>query len=240
MKQSAEAVRDRDAKDPAALATEPVPARPWAIFVSWMDHARARDLAEALGARLYVPAPGLSRAPWPLRYLVQSVLTFAFVLRTRPRHVLFTNPPFLAALPILAAARLHGGSVWCDAHSGAFNDERWRRFARANLFVLSRCAGTVLASARLQRELAADVRVRTVVVASPPVQIQASYAAPTPVIVGTLGWAWDEPIDDLLAAAKLVPEIGVTLTGRAPDDIRQNGPQNCTFSGWLPREDIAS
>lgn len=214
-----------------------LPPQPDTLFVSWMDHARARELADALGAELYVPGPKLSRRWWPVRYAVQGVLTFLVILRRRPDRILFTNPPFVAGLPILAAARLRGATVWCDAHSGAFNDQRWRRFARANRSVLRRCTGMVLASARLGRELESDAMPRTLVVASPPLQLRDRAREPRPVIVATLGWAWDEPVAELLAAAARVPDIEVMLTGHAPREVRRGAPANCTFSGWLPRDE---
>jgi glycosyltransferase involved in cell wall biosynthesis len=206
------------------------------VFVSWTDHARAEGLAGSLGAHLYVPARSLSRAPWPVRYLAQAVLTLVDLLRRRPTHVLFTNPPFLAGLPILAAARLIKARVWCDVHSGAFNDDRWSRFALANRFVLARCDGVVFANARLAREVAELVRTRTVVVASPTLQERPSASTATPTMVATLGWAFDEPIDELLDAIRRVPEISVTLTGRAPGHLGGRTPANCTAPGWLPYE----
>jgi glycosyltransferase involved in cell wall biosynthesis len=56
-------------------------------------------------------------------------------------------------------------------------------------------------------------------------------------MVATLGWAWDEPIRELLAAAERVPDIEIVLTGRAPREVQAAAPANCTFSGWLPREE---
>jgi glycosyltransferase involved in cell wall biosynthesis len=210
------------------------------MFVSWMDHARARELADALGADLYVPGRRLARAPWPLRYAVQGVLTFLVIMRRRPARILWTNPPFVAGLPILAAARVTGASVWCDAHSGAFNDERWSRFAGANRFVLHRCAGTVLASARLGRELESIDRLRTLIVASPPLQVRDRAPESRPLIVATLGWAWDEPVGALLEAAASAPDIELVLTGHAPLTVRRVAPANCTFSGWLARDEYRS
>ena len=207
------------------------------MFVSWADHARARELAEALGAELYIPGRVLSHTYWPLRYVIQGALTFLAILRRRPARILFTNPPFVAGLPILMAARLRRATVWCDAHSGAFNDQRWARFAGANRFVLRRCTGTVLASARLARDVKPEGESRTLVVASPPLQLRDRAPSSRPLIVATLGWAWDEPVRELLDAAALVPDIEVVLTGHAPREARGRASANCTFSTWLPRED---
>ena len=78
-----------------------LPTQSRAMFVSWMDHARARELADALGAELYVPGRQLSLTYWPMRYAVQGALTFFVILRRRPARILFTNPPFVAGLPYL-------------------------------------------------------------------------------------------------------------------------------------------
>jgi glycosyltransferase involved in cell wall biosynthesis len=202
-------------------------------FISWVEHARATGLAEALEMPLYVPAKALLRAPWPLRYSVQALLSVWYLVRRRPNYVIFTNPPFVAGLVLLLAARRLRIPVWCDAHSGAFNDERWRRFAGANRFVLNRCSGIVIHNRGLADEARRDLRPRLVVVGSPPLRERPSAPPATPKIVATLGWAFDEPIAELLEAIRTVPEISVSLTGRHARLDGEAVPPNCTLTGWL-------
>ncbi len=203
------------------------------VFISWVEHARASGLAAGLGTQLYVPARALSRGPWVLRYLAQGALSVWYLLRNRPSYVIFTNPPFVAGLPLLLVAKRLGIAVWCDAHSGVFNDQRWGRFARANLFVMNRCGGVVLHNHGLAEEVATSITSRQVVVGSPPLRERPRSKPATPQIVAPLGWEFDEPIGELLDAARIVPEISVALTGRPPEQHDLRVPPNCTLTGWL-------
>ncbi|HWE34124.1 MAG TPA: hypothetical protein VG410_11600 [Solirubrobacteraceae bacterium] len=211
--------------------------REWGAFISWVEHARATGLAHALGMPLYVPAKPLSRAPWPLRYAVQALLSIWYLVRRRPSYVVFTNPPFIAGLALLLAARRLRIPVWCDVHSGAFNDDRWRRFAGPNLFVLNRCSGIVMHNRGLADEVGPHLRPPLVVVGSPPLRERPSAPSAAPRIVATLGWAFDEPIAELLEAIRSVPEISVSLTGRHHGLDANAVPANCTLTGWLPDEE---
>lgn len=207
-------------------------------FVSWTPHPRAADLARVLGAELYVPARWARRLPAPLRYAVQGAMTFGWVWRRRLRNVLFTNPPFVAGLPLLAVARLLPLRIWCDSHSGAFNDPRWRRFRRLNAWVMRRCAGVLVATDRLAGSVRA-AGARPFVVGDPIFDLREPRRSPAPdaPLVATLGYEFDEPIDELLEAARRCPEMRFVLSGKAPAGVRSRAPSNCEFSGWLPADE---
>jgi hypothetical protein len=203
-------------------------------FVSWTPHPRAADLASALGAELYVPARWARRLPAPLRYAVQGAATFVWVLRRRLRNVLFTNPPCVAGLPLLLAARVRPLAIWCDSHSGAFNDPTWRRFESLNAWVMRRCAGVLVATDRLVGGVRA-AGARPFVVNDPIFDLRAPRRPLTrdAPLLATLGYEFDEPIDELLDAARRCPEMRFLLSGDAPADVRARAPSNCEFSGWL-------
>lgn len=65
--------------------------------------------------------------------------------------------------------------------------------------------------------------------------------APKPWVVFPGSFAADEPIEEVLAAARLAPEITFIITGR-PDKAKQNGhnivdlPKNVVLPGFLPVE----
>jgi glycosyltransferase involved in cell wall biosynthesis len=59
-------------------------------------------------------------------------------------------------------------------------------------------------------------------------------------ILAPFSYAFDEPVQELLEAAALAPEVHVTLTGRAPDWVVRAAPQNCTITGWLSRPEYES
>jgi hypothetical protein len=205
-------------------------------FVSWTPLSRATAVAEALGAQLYCPSPGSRGWPAPVRYPLQAVATILHVARTRPREIVFTNPPAIAGLALILIARLAGARVWADTHSGAFNDPRWVRFARVNSWVMRRCAGVIVTN----EPLAAEVRS----VGGRPLLLNLVSAGPATrargeakTLLAPLSYSFDEPVRELLAAIAKVPRAHVTLTGRAPGWVVDAAPPNCTVTGWLATED---
>jgi glycosyltransferase involved in cell wall biosynthesis len=206
------------------------------LFVSWTPHPRAVAIAEALGASLYCPQPSSKTWPAPLRWLVKSVRTVWYVGRYRPDDIIFTNPPFIAGVVLLALARITGARVWSDSHSASFNDPFWRRFERANSWVMRRCAGVIVTN----QPLAEFVRFKggrpyiLNMVASHP---RRPSAGGRQTLLAPFSYAPDEPVQEVLEAAAMAPEIHLTITGRAPESIVRTAPENCTFTGWLSRSD---
>ena len=206
------------------------------LFVSWTPHPRANAIADALGATVYCPSPSSRSWPAPARYVIQTIGTISQVIRTRPTDIFFTNPPVIAGIVVVLLARAGKARAWSDSHSGAFNNPRWSRFARANNWVMGRCAGVIVTN----RPLAKLVESRggrpfvLNMVANRPCQPQ---PGPRQTILVPLSYAFDEPIRELLDAAALAPEVHLTITGRAPDWVVQGAPANCVFTGWLSRSE---
>jgi glycosyltransferase involved in cell wall biosynthesis len=112
------------------------------IFVIWGREVKlSQYLAEALDAKpvqvYYDRFLGLS-LPWPLRYLVQTLVTWGVLLKARPRIVYVQNPPALAPLACLAYCRLFGAKLMIDSHTAAFLDAKWVRFYWLFKFVARR------------------------------------------------------------------------------------------------------
>jgi glycosyltransferase involved in cell wall biosynthesis len=205
-------------------------------FVTWTPHHRASELARALGGEIYQPSPVRRNWPAAVRYVLQAAQTVAHLVRVRPREVLFTNPPFVAGVVLVLSGRLLGFRVWADSHSGAFNDPRWARFARANSWMMRRCAGVIVTNKHLAR-LVRDAGGRPIIVNYPATDHREREPTGDPALVATLGFLFDEPIDELLEAATLAPNVRLVLTGPAPPSLRAKAPPNCTITGWLRRRD---
>lgn len=182
-----------------------------------------------------MPARGVVGRPWPVRYLVQSVATVAAILRIRPSAVLVTNPPFVALLAC-AIARPLGIPVWADCHSAAFDKPRWRRFSRVNLWLLRHASGTIFHNAAQQRRYGHHVR-RSCLVSTDGMRDRAGTPprrTPAPLVVVPSSYEYDEPVDAILQAARLLPSCSFVLTGATPATVLAGAPANVRSSGWLP------
>ncbi|MBA2794487.1 MAG: glycosyltransferase [Thermoleophilaceae bacterium] len=217
----------------ASPAWAPVPAGK-RLFVSWIPLFRATALAKGIGAELYVPSPGGGSWPAPLRYLVQTARTAARVARVRPRDVMFTNPPFICGAVLVVLARLTGMRVWSDTHSGAFNDPKWRRLSALSGWVLRRCRGVIVHTPVLVGEVEA-MGGRPIVVTNPAAEPLERSVVDQPKLVATLGYNFDEPVSELIEAARMLPDVQIVMTGNAPEWVRQSVPANCTVTGFISR-----
>ncbi len=58
-----------------------------------------------------------------------------------------------------------------------------------------------------------------------------------PLVVAVCSYGFDEPIDLILEASALVPQIDVVMTGRPPAGLSLKAPSNVQFTGWLSEQD---
>jgi hypothetical protein len=205
------------------------------LFVTWTLTRRPIGIAAAVGGSIFVPLRGRETWPVAIRYVLQALQTVARVVRERPDAVLVTNPPFVSGIVLVPLRRALGFSLWCDAHSGAFNDPRWARFARANAWLMRRCDGVIVTDRRLAVRVE-EAGARPLLLnwwVEEPVERSSEQAF----LIAPLTYSFDEPVHQLLASARLVPQVTIVLTGLAPEDVRRVAPANCVFTGWLSRSD---
>jgi glycosyltransferase involved in cell wall biosynthesis len=55
----------------------------------------------------------------------------------------------------------------------------------------------------------------------------------SPIVAIPLAYAFDEPVDELLGAARMRPGISFVLTGNAPERVVTGAPDNVHFTGWI-------
>ncbi|WP_158037542.1 glycosyltransferase [Gordonia sp. CNJ-863] len=124
-----------------------------------------------------------------------------------------------------------------DVHSGAVNDPRWRWSfpLLAKLFEDSCLIVTNLAL--LESERIADAT-KIIVLhdilprGSQPTPLANSRSS-VPTIVFPASYADDEPITEILEAARMRPDWCWVLTGNAPEEVRQLAPSNLRFTGYI-------
>jgi glycosyltransferase involved in cell wall biosynthesis len=58
-----------------------------------------------------------------------------------------------------------------------------------------------------------------------------------PVVLCPLSYANDEPVDSILEAATLLPDVVFVFTGNAPAWVIRIAPENITFSGYISNDE---
>lgn len=212
------------------------------VVVAWIRHnARSKALAERLEARaVFMPWawPGQPLRATILGWLRSVYATFATVRSLAPGAlVVVQTPPVFAPLTARLAMVGRSASLVLDAHSGAFNDPRWRWSLPLLRAVIRRSAGVIVTN----RELVASVGpmdVPLLVLHDPLTDRRDTVnhldTGQHPYVVFPASGSWDEPLDAVLGAAELLrSRVDVFITG---DNEGRNGDA-AHLTGFLPEPD---
>lgn len=215
-----------------------------AIFINWIGHhGRSAGLADALGIEdIYVTG---GSGPAPLRYVRAWRETARLLRQRKPQAVVVMQPPVVALLCVVMNTPRSVRTVG-DLHTGVFTDPKWRWAEKLTMRLLRKRGVAVVTG----RELADRVRAAGVealemhdVITSVAVfGSEADDAKVTALLKQTyalvpLAYAFDEPVDEILMAARNHPDITWVLTGRPPQATRERAPSNVIFPGFVTNDD---
>jgi len=218
--------------------------RRW-IFITWYPYCRRSDaLGEQLGAPSFLVHYLRFKAPLlaPFKYVLQTLKTIWILLRERPDGVLVANPPVVAPLVIWLGSLVLGYRFIVDAHSGAFQHRRWSWSLPLQSFLARRALATIVTnrhmadqvrswrgSVEMVQDLALDLgSVRTT---STPGNFHVVYVCT---------YSVDEPVEEVVEAARNLPDIRFSVTGDpsyAPRGFRESLPPNVRLTGFVPDAD---
>jgi GT2 family glycosyltransferase len=235
---------------PAFLLRPSAPVlRPPVTFVAWSSRGeRGREIAATLGgeSQAYAWPAGGGPAGAAARYAVSAARTLAYCARRRPAALIVTSPPVFAPLTAYAYARVTKTPLVLDSHPAAFgakDDLRWRLLLPLQRWLSRRAALSLVTVDELAQRVRDWGGEATPLHEAPPMW---SVAPPAPLppggrpcVLAVTVFAGDEPIAELLDAARLAPELDVLVTGdpdRCPPALREAAPPNVTFTGYLVRD----
>lgn len=167
-----------------------------------------------------------------------------YVLRRRPRSIVVTNPPVVAGLVALACGRLIGSPVVLDSHPGAFGaqgDTVSARLQAVHRWLVRHVNGCIVASEpwvdQVREWGGAAVELHEAPGLEAPARTEPVGDRLRILCVGRL--APDEPFEEMIKAAHLVPDVTFLVTGnveRVPS-LPDRAPSNVTFTGFLPKDE---
>jgi glycosyltransferase involved in cell wall biosynthesis len=218
------------------------------LYLVWYSHARrAETLSKELQARLvFIYEPRLKGFLLNFfRYLAQWWKTWRLLERERPAFVIVQSPPVFAPLCVAIWCKLRGRkrtAYILDCHPGTFYDQSWT-WALPLLRWLARGAVTSLLCNEKAGEYMEKWQAGSIFLpdglpdlSSTSSEIGSEGERRVAVVCSMHN---DEPIIELLAAARMVPEVTFYLTGdikRADQETTRHihaRPANVTLTGFL-------
>ena len=220
------------------------PARP-RVFITWYPYCRRSDaLAQQLGARSYLIHYLRFKAPYlaPIKYIPQALRTLWTLIRERPSLVLVANPPFVAPLLVWIGSGFLGYRFIIDCHSGAFHHSLWSWSLPVQRFLARRAVASVVTNEHLAnivrswggkveiiQDLALDLDLRGSALRRDGFHV-----------VHVCTYSVDEPVEEVVEAARRLPEVTFSFTGDpsyAPRGFRESLPPNVRLTGFIPDAD---
>src|SRR2546428_5587398 len=208
--------------------------------VAWDKYqGRTEALAEALGGRAwYIRSRPKQKALLPVRYVVDSIRMWRLLRRHRPGVLIVITPPVVAPVVAWLWCATHQCRLVVDCHTGAFHSWKWRWSGRL-LEPVCRTAAAALVHTQEDEALVEAWGARALLVPDDlPDDRQASHPPGASglrvVVAGSLDG--NEPVAEVVEAARLAPQVEFRLTGdeqRVPLAVRRGAPSNAIFTGWL-------
>jgi glycosyltransferase involved in cell wall biosynthesis len=173
-----------------------------------------------------------------LKYLGQTIDTWRLLRREKPGAVFVMSPPPTAALAVYTFCRVRGIPFVIDAHTGAFEDARWRPFLRIHYWLCRRAATTIVTNERLAEGIRRHGGHATIV---PDVPVEfppgnAGWPAGAFTVLCVTSFDRDEPIDAMVEAARRLPDVRFVMTGersKAERAVGENAPVNLELAGFV-------
>jgi glycosyltransferase involved in cell wall biosynthesis len=215
-----------------------------AIWITWEIQRRNRSLASAVGATLHeLHHPGGRLA----RYFALITRTFSLVRREKPDVVYYQNPSLVlsALLATMKALRLTQARLIGDFHNAGVDPPVARWLVP---WIVRHSDLVIVSNTNLEPRIRA-LGGRALSMPDPIPHFEAAPSAPTAAgafdVLFICSWATDEPIVQVLEAARIVaqrePAIVISVTGRPKLEKvgwREPVPQNVRLTGFLSEHEF--
>jgi glycosyltransferase involved in cell wall biosynthesis len=175
----------------------------------------------------------------PIRYSYQALKTLQILFQEHPDIVFVQSPPSFAVMFVYLYCALTGAKYLVDAHSAALQLKVWIRPEWLHHFLAQRPITTIVTNEHFQQMIQIWGG-HAFVLRDIPTSFDNSGEYPVSghfniVVVNT--FSEDEPLGEVLEAAKNLPEVNFYVTGRkkmAAPEVLAHAPINVHFTDFLP------
>jgi hypothetical protein len=221
------------------------PTKPKALAIVWApEEQRTESMARRLGISLHHVHFLQYKRPLyaPFKYPLQWMKTWQILFRERPDFVYVTNPPPFAPLCVYLYTLVSRAKMVLDTHPPSLFMKKWAWSVPLQRWLIKRAYANVTDQSRFARIYNSwGVKSETVVLERPPKDVGGKNLTRQPdpnafeiTVVNT--FAEDEPLDCVLEAARLLPDVKFYITGdtsKGDKAMIEGAPSNCTFTGYL-------
>ena len=187
---------------------------------------------------VYLSRFGSHPATVAFKYAGQLLRTFRILRTERPEAVFVMTPPVFAVLAVYLYCWHAGIPYVIDSHTAAFLHPRWRHFQWLQNALCRRAATTIVTNEHLARGVE-RIGGHATIVTDVPVTYERIADFPTAgrfSVAVVCSFNDDEPIDQIVEAARELPTVTFYLTGdarRLRRDLADRLPSNVTLTGFL-------
>jgi hypothetical protein len=221
---------------------------PHIIAIVWApEEQRTESLARRLNAPVHHVHYMKYKQPLyaPFKYPLQWLKTWQILFDLRPKFVFVTNPPVFAAYCVWLYCLVTGSRMLLDTHPPALYSQKWGWSVPLQRWVAKRAYINLTDQNRFKRMFEGWGAKNVIVLERPPKDVGAknltTQVDPTKFEIGVVNtFAEDEPLQCILDAAALMPEVTFHITGDLEKGDKAqiaSAPKNCIFTGYLRGDD---
>jgi len=219
------------------------------IWITWEDHRRSRELAESFDAEyIFVKSPKNRLA----KYIYSTVLTLYLIARKSPDNVFCQNPSVMLAYVVVLMKKFFRYKAIVDRHSNFKIDKlddgslKWRIFHYLSNYSLSNADITIVTNGYAKDYISSLARsVAILPDRIPKIECKACSekfevdVAKKKKVLFVTTFDDDEPINEMLEAAKSLDSVNVYLTGNykkkfSESEVIEFKRHDIIFTGFVP------
>lgn len=179
---------------------------------------------------------------WALiKYPLQALMTPCVLLWYRPQVIFVQNPPIFSTMLVYLWGLLTGSKFIIDSHTDALLASWWAWSLPYHRFLSQRAITTIITNEHLEK-LVTEWDAHAFILVNPPEihseRAKVDFPDNSFNVVLISSASYDEPVANVLEAAKKLPEVQFHITGSYDTSvdhkkIRENSHRNVRFTGYL-------